>query len=122
MSDNSIMMSKKDMRILNGMKPSKGDLIKEEKIFTNTIKKFMKSEIEVELDDGSTVNQPLAEVIVAKKVAYDLEHPDKIDLKMYSQVMGEDTKTVDVNIKSAKELFGDIVVDAEVKELEEKVS
>jgi len=122
MSDNSIVMSNKDMRIIKGMKPSKSDLIKEEKLFTNTVKKYMGAEIEVELEDGSKESQPLVDLIVAKKIAYDLEHPEKIDLKMYSQVMGEDTKTVDVNVKSAKELFGDIVVDAEVKEIEEKVS
>ena len=122
MSDNSIVMSNKDMRIIKGMKPSKSDLIKEEKLFTNTVKKYMGAEIEVELEDGSKESQPLVDLIVAKKIAYDLEHPEKIDLKMYSQVMGEDTKTVDVNVKSAKELFGDIVVDADVKEIEEKVS
>jgi hypothetical protein len=122
MSDNRIIMSNKDMRIIKGMKPSKSDLIKEEKMFTNTVKKYMGAEIEVELEDGSIENQPLVDLVVAKKIAYDLEHPEKIDLKMYSQVMGEDTKTVDVNVKSAKELFGDIVVDADVKEIEEKVS
>jgi len=122
MSDNRIIMSNKDMRIIKGMKPSKSDLIKEEKMFTNTVKKYMGAEIEVELEDGSIENQPLVDLVVAKKIAYDLEHPEKIDLKMYSQVMGEDTKTVDVNVKSAKELFGDIVVDADVKEIEEKVN
>lgn len=119
MSDNSIVMSNKDMRIIKGMKPSKSDKIKEEKMFTNTVKKYMGAEIEIELEDGSKENQPLVDLIVAKKIAYDLEHPEKIDLKMYSQVMGEDTKTLDVNVKSAKELFGDIVVDAEIEEVKE---
>lgn len=116
MSDNSIVMSRSDMRIIKGMSPSKSDKLKNEKMFTNTIKKFMGAEIEVELDDGSKQMQPLVDVIVAKKIAYDLEHPEKINLKEYSQVLGEETKTVDVNIKSAKELFGDMVIDSEEDE------
>ena len=110
MSDNAIVMSKSDMRIIKGMKPSKSDVLKEEKLFTNTIKKYLGAEIEVELDDGSKQSMRIVDLIAAKKVAYDLEHPEKIDLKMYSSVMGEDTKNIDVNIKSAKELFGDIVI------------
>ena len=111
MSDNSIMLSGKDMRIIKGMKPTKADKIKEEKMFTNTIKKYLGAEIEIESEDGSKDVMSIAEVMVAKKIAYDIEHPDKIDLKMYSQVLGEDTKTIDVNLKGSKELFGDIVID-----------
>ena len=115
MSDNSIVLSGSDMRIVKGLKPSKSDKLKEEKMFTNTIKKYLGAEIEVELDDGSKESMPMVDLIVAKKVAYDIEHPEKIDLKMYSQVLGEDTKTVDVNIKGAKELFGDIEVEKSLK-------
>ena len=110
MAKNEVMMSRSDVRILRGMKPTNADRIKNEKIFTNTIKKYMGAEIEVTLDDGTKENQSIVDVIVAKKIAYDLEHPEKIDLNMYSKVLGEDTKTVDVNIKNANELFGDIVV------------
>ena len=116
MSDNQIVMSKSDMRIIKGKRPSKSDKLKEEKMFTNTIKKYLGAEIEVEMDDGSKETMGIAEMIVAKKIAYDMEHPDKIDLKMYSSVMGEDTKTIDVNIKNANELFGDIVIKEETRD------
>lgn len=116
MSDNQIVMSKSDMRIIRGMKPSKSDKIKNERMFTNTIKKYLGAEIEVELDDGSKETMGVVDLIVAKKIAYDLEHPDKINLKEYSSVMGEDTKNIDVNIKSAKELFGDIVISPDEEE------
>lgn len=116
MSDNQIVMSKSDMRIIRGMKPSKSDKIKNERMFTNTIKKYLGAEIEVELDDGSKETMGVVDLIVAKKIAYDLDHPDKINLKDYSSVMGEDTKNIDVNIKSAKELFGDIVINPDEEE------
>lgn len=113
MNDNEIVMSKSDLRIIRGIRPTKSDKLKEEKMFTNTVKKYLGAEIEVELDDGSKSTMGIADLVVAKKIAYDLEHPEKIDLKMYSSVMGEDTKNIDVNIKSAKELFGDIVIEQE---------
>ena len=116
MSDNQIVMSKSDMRIIRGMKPTKSDKLKEERMFTNTIKKYLGAEIEVELDDGSKEKMGVVDLVVAKRIAYDIEHPEKIDLKMYSSVMGEDTKNIDVNIKSAKELFGDIVIKPDEEE------
>ena len=98
MSDSSIMMSSSDIRILKGMKPSKADKIKNEKIFTNTVRKYMGAEIEITLEDGSKEVMPIVDVMVAKKIAYDMEHPEKIDLKMYSSVLGEETKNLDVNL------------------------
>lgn len=111
-------MSSSDIRILKGMKPSKADKIKNEKIFTNTVRKYMGAEIEITLEDGSKEVMPIVDVMVAKKIAYDMEHPEKIDLKMYSSVLGEETKNLDVNIKNANELFGDIVV-ADLKEVDD---
>ena len=111
-------MSNSDIRILKGMKPSKADKIKNEKIFTNTVRKYMGAEIEITLEDGSKEVMPIVDVMVAKKIAYDMEHPEKIDLKMYSSVLGEETKNLDVNIKNANELFGDIVV-ADLKEVDD---
>ena len=38
-----------------------------------------------------------------------MENPDKINLKEYSAVLGED-KELNVNVKGAEELFGDIAI------------
>ena len=81
----------------------------DKKLLNSTVKQVFETEIKTSVD-GKSVNAPIGVLLVTKKVAYDLEHPEKIDLSAYSKVLGENKIEQEVSFKGADELFGDIII------------
>lgn len=102
-------MTPYEARMYNQIKKSPGDKIKDDKMLESTLKRMMGMEVEVTLDSGEVINVPTKELLIAKKIAYDLENPKNIDLKMYANVLGENEIKVNGNLHTSLELFGDIV-------------
>ena len=103
-------MTPYETRIYKEIKKSPGDKLKDDKMLESTLKRMMGMEVEVTLDSGEVINVPTKELLIAKKIAYDLANPKNIDLKMYSNVLGENEIKVNANLQTSKELFGDIVI------------
>ena len=115
MNERERLMSGYEQRIVRGIKKSKGDRHKDDQMILNITKRLMNQSVEVrdELGTGEVVSVSLGELVVAKRLAYDLEHPEKIDLGMYSKVLGENKDKVELELKGADALFGDIVIKEE---------
>lgn len=103
-------MTPYEQRIYNQIKKSPGDKLKDDKMLESTLKRMMGLEVEVTLDSGEVINVPTKELLVAKKVAYDLANPKNIDLKMYANVLGENEIKVNAKLQTSEELFGDIAI------------
>lgn len=107
------LMSPQERRIYNNLPQSKGDLIIKGRMLKETMKQILDLPFERELEDGSKVVASVGETLVIKKVLYDIEHPENINLKDYSTVLGENKVEINANLRNARELFGDIVIDVE---------
>lgn len=107
--DNTDFMNGYEKRIYKGYRKTQADLLKDNKMLSNVVKECMGIEVEKTLDDGTMVNVPVAVELVALKLSYLKEHPEKIDLKELSSVLGEQKVEANLNVKGAQELFGDIV-------------
>ena len=97
-----------EQRALKGWEKSKADQIKDGKMLEATLKKVLLHEIEeaIVLPTGEVANLPIIDLLVIKKVGYDLDHPEKINLKDYSNVLGETKQEVAVSTEdSVMELF-----------------
>lgn len=103
-------MTPYEMRMYNQMKKSPGDVMKDDKMLESTLKRVMNLENEIELESGEVINVSTKEMLVMKKIAYDLENPKNIDLKMYANVLGENEIKVNANLKTSEDLFGDIAI------------
>ena len=109
-SKNDSFMTPYELRMYREIKKSPGDKLKDDKMLEATLKRVMNLESEVVLESGEVVNVSTKEMLILKKVAYDLANPKNIDLKMYANVLGENEIKVNANLQTSKELFGDIVV------------
>lgn len=109
--DTSLLYTGYSKRILKNRNKSDADLIKDDRMFRNTLKEVLGQPFSVDLGDGDVVDVPLVKVLVAKKVGYMLENPKDIDLKEISTVLGENKVEADITLRSAQDLFGDIVID-----------
>lgn len=108
---NTSFMTPYELRMFKEIKKSPADVLKENKMMESTLKNMLGMEIEAgEMEDGTVINLPVKDLIVAKKIAYDLQNPKNIDLKMYANVLGENEIKVNANLQGSKELFGDIVI------------
>lgn len=103
-------MTPYEVRMFKGMNKTPGDELQDDKMMQNTLKRMLGMEVEVELDDGTSINVPTKDLIVARKIAYDVTHPKEIDLKMYASVLGENEFKLSGNLKTSSELFGDLVI------------
>lgn len=98
-----------EKRIYNGWKKSAADLLKDNKMLSNALKTCLGAETERKLASGEVVNLPIVYDLLIELLAYWKEHPEKIDLKTLSTVLGETKQEVNLNARGANELFGDIV-------------
>jgi len=108
--DSTRFMTAYEKRLYKGYEKSQADLLKDSKMLENTVRECLGMKVPYELDDGSSIDTPVATVLVAKKIKYMYEHPEKIDLKELSSVLNESKVEINANVKGADELFGDIVV------------
>ena len=116
--DKTCFMSGYEKRLYSGYEKSQADLLKDSKMLQNTVKECLGVPVEIEDDDGTKVSVPVAVMLVGKKIKYMTEHPEKIDLKELSAVLGESKVEVDATLRGASELFGDIVVKEKENETE----
>lgn len=79
-----------EKRIFSGWHKTAADLLKDKKMLELTLKNVLMHEVPTEnLETGEVVNLPVIDLLVLKRLGYDLDHPEKIDLKVYSAVLGE---------------------------------
>ena len=98
-----------EIRQYHGYKKSAADQIKDKQMFSNAIKERLAMEERVVLPSGEVVNVPAVALLVDAKLKDDLDNPERIDLVKWRKAAGEEANTVENAIKSAEELFGDIV-------------
>lgn len=110
--NNEDFMTGYEKRIIRGSKKTQADLLKDNKMLSNTVKECLGVEVEKTLDSGEVVNVPIMTVLVAKKIGFLMDHPEKIDLKELSSVMGEAKTEVDIESTTATEMFRGITAGA----------
>ena len=109
------LMTGYEKRVYNGWKKTAADELKDKKMLELTLKKVLAHEVatEITLETGEVVNLPILDVLVLKKLGYDLEHPEKIDLKVYSAVLGETKQELNLGTnETASELFKGVAAGA----------
>jgi len=112
--DKTEFMTGYEKRIFKGWQKTAADLLKDKKMLEETLKSVLKHEVPAEvLETGEIVNLPVIDLLVLKKLGYDLEHPEKIDLKVYSAVLGETKQEVNVGGEVvASDIFRGVVAGA----------
>ena len=109
---NEILMTGYEKRLYSGWRKSAADLLKDNKMIASVVKECLGVEVEKQLESGEVVNVPFAVDLVGTLFAYWKEHPEKIDLKVLSAVLGETKQEVAVETFSASEMFRGITAGA----------
>ena len=110
MVDNKDLMTGYEHRVYEGWKKSAADLLKDQKMLANALRTALGVETVRKLESGEEVNIPIVYDLLIELLAYWKQHPEKIDLKTLSTVLGESKQEVSIEArKGADELFGDIV-------------
>lgn len=99
------LMSGYEVRLFKGWHKTVADSLKDSKMLEVTLKKALGHEVEETLPSGEKVNVPVIDLLVMKKLGYDLNHPEKIDLKVYSTVLGETKQEVALDTETASMVF-----------------
>ena len=110
---NEELMTGYETRLFRGWEKTAADSLKDKKMLEVTMKRALGHEVEETLPTGEKVNVPVIDLLIMKKIGYDLQHPDKIDLKVYSTVLGETKQEVEINTETASEVFKGIVAQGE---------
>ena len=112
---NTDLMTGYEKRIFSGWNKSASDLLKDNKMVATAVKDILGVEVERQLETGEAVNVPIVVDLVASLLAYWKDHPEKIDLKVLSTVLGETKQEVVVNSETATDVFGGIVAGTKLK-------
>lgn len=86
---NKDLMTGYEVRVYKNLPKSEADVIKDQRMFASTLRNVLGSTFENELETGETIDCSVATMMVIKKVGYLMKHPEKIDLKEFSAVLGE---------------------------------
>lgn len=86
-----------EARVIRQLPKTQADRLKDSRMLASTLKSCLGASVEMELDDGTTINVTMAELLATKKIAYMLDNPEKIDLKELSSVLGEAKAEVGVS-------------------------
>lgn len=103
-------MTPYEVRMFKGMNKSPGDELQDDKMMQSTLKRMLGIEVPVQLEDGTEVNVPVKDLLVARKIAFDLVCPKAIDLNAYAKALGENEIKLTGQLKTSSELFGDLVI------------
>lgn len=98
------VMSGYEKRIFKGIIKSPADLLKDNKMISNALKQCLSANTEMVLANGEIVNLPIAQDLIIELISYWKEHPEKIDLKVLSSVLGETRVEIDAG-ENASEVF-----------------
>ena len=105
------MLSEFEQHAYRHLSKSKADRLKESKLIQETLKRALGVEHEVVLDGGERVVVSTIDIVVAKTIEEVIKNPTTTKLKDLSAISGEQKTTLDVSVRGAKELFGDIVIE-----------
>jgi len=108
--NSNILLDGTSKRIISNKKQSQADLLKNSRMFQNKVKEYLSYEFETELDDGTKVDLPLVDLLVAKRIGYLIDNPKDIDMKEISTVLGENKVEQEITVRGADALFGDLVI------------
>lgn len=111
--DKTEFMTGYEKRIFKGWHKTAADLLKDKKMLEETLKSVLRHEVATEsLETGEVVNLPIIDLLVLKKLGYDLDHPEKIDLKVYSAVLGETKQEILTTVENSADIFKGIYTGA----------
>ena len=94
-----------EKRLYSGWQKTAADLLKDNQMIASTVKECLGVEVETQLEQGEVKNVPFVVSLVGKLLAYWYDHPEKIDLKVLSNVLGETKQEIAVDTKTAAEMF-----------------
>ena len=108
------LMTGYEKRIFSGKYKTAADLLKDNQMVANTLKECLGVEVDVVLETGEHKNVPIIYQLVAKLLAHWCEHPEKIDLKVLSNVLGETKQEINIETKTAAEMFRGVTAGSRV--------
>ena len=109
------LMSGYEKRIYKGYGKSAADLLKDNKMVATALKNCLGTDVERQLASGEVVNLPIVYDLLIELLAFWKEHPDKIDLKVLSSVLGETKQEVDLSGQlTATDIFRGVTAGAKV--------
>lgn len=117
--DNTDLMTGYELRLYKGLAKSNGDKLKDNRMLSTSLKKHLGIVVEKQLPTGERICVNVMDELVQARIAYEMEHPEDIDIKKWAQVLGEYKETAEVVTRTAGDLFDGIVVDAAVEVLDE---
>lgn len=106
------LMTGYETRLYKGWQKTASDTLKDKKMCEATLRKQLGFSVETVLPTGEVINIPVIDLLILKKLGYDIEHPEKIDLKVYSTVLGETKQEVVVSEETASDIFKGVVAGA----------
>jgi hypothetical protein len=98
-----------ETRIYKGYKKTDADKLKEKKMIASTVQEVLATPVTVELS-GELVEVPLVVDLIALKMKYLKEHPEKIDLKELSAVLGEQKQEVVIDTQKPSDIFRGVAI------------
>lgn len=101
-----------EKRIYEGYKKTAADLLKDNKMVANALRTCLGVETARKLESGEVVNIPIVYDLLIELLAFWKEHPEKIDLKVLSTVLGETKTEIQVESETATDIFKGVVVGA----------
>lgn len=107
--DKTLLMTGYEKRLCSGLKQSAADLLKDNKMVANALKNCLGTETERQLESGEVVNIPLVYDLLIELLAYWKQHPERIDLKVLSQVLGETKEVEPIDKQTATDIFKGVV-------------
>ena len=119
----SLLITPEQQRYITGKEKSELDKSLDDFRFANVIKNSLGRKIPVQAK-GTVSMVSVADLLIAKRIAFLMENPDKIDLTEISKALGEQkTDKVDVNVNiKPQDIFSKVVnyqngvIDVEPKE------
>lgn len=89
---------------------TKTDELKENSLIKKSLGKALGAKVNVTLETGEVAKVTIADILVAHTLRDAIDKPNTSKLKDIASVTGELKATMDLNIQSPEELFGDIVI------------
>lgn len=108
------LMTGYEKRLYSGWEKTAADLLKDNQMVATTVKQCLGVEMEETLESGEVKNVPFVVKLVGKLLAYWYDHPEKIDLKVLSNVLGETKQEINIETKTAAEMFRGVTAGSRV--------
>lgn len=110
--DKTELMTGYEKRLYSGWEKTAADLLKDNHMVADTLKQCLGVEMTEVLESGEVKNVPYVVKLIGRLLAYWYEHPEKIDLKVLSTVLGETKQEINIETKTAAEMFRGVTAGA----------